>query len=288
MAKSKFFRVAVEGATTDGREITRDWIEQMAASYQPATYTARVNMEHIRGFSPDKPFNAYGDIEAVEVRDVELTIDGKPQKRRALYARINPTDELVAVTNRRQKQFTSIEVSPNFAGTGKAYLMGLAVTDSPASLGTELLKFASTAKDNPLAARKQNAENLFTAAAETVIEFEGEAKETPSLADQLVAGFAKLFSDKSAAETKAEVKPEPKAEPADVAGFAALFTGMTAEVTKLAKGVDQNNRALESRFAALEAKVEKAASAIEKTENHAGRRPLATGGGGGNVTLTDC
>ncbi|MGL4754117.1 MAG: GPO family capsid scaffolding protein, partial [Aeromonadaceae bacterium] len=28
MPKSKFFRVAVEGGTTDGRTITREWIEQ--------------------------------------------------------------------------------------------------------------------------------------------------------------------------------------------------------------------------------------------------------------------
>ena len=33
MAKTRFFRVAVEGATTDGREISREWIDQMAASY---------------------------------------------------------------------------------------------------------------------------------------------------------------------------------------------------------------------------------------------------------------
>ncbi|HEJ9876616.1 TPA: GPO family capsid scaffolding protein, partial [Pseudomonas aeruginosa] len=29
--RSKWFRIAVEGATTDGRNIERDWIEQMAA-----------------------------------------------------------------------------------------------------------------------------------------------------------------------------------------------------------------------------------------------------------------
>ena len=30
---SKFFRVATEGATTDGREIQRSWIEQMAKNF---------------------------------------------------------------------------------------------------------------------------------------------------------------------------------------------------------------------------------------------------------------
>ena len=36
-----------------------------------------------------------------------------------------------------------MEVVQNFAGTGKAYLAGLGVTDSPASLGTDELKFSA-------------------------------------------------------------------------------------------------------------------------------------------------
>ncbi|HAV9885533.1 TPA: GPO family capsid scaffolding protein [Escherichia coli] len=39
--KAKRFRIGVEGATTDGREIQREWLEQMAASYNPAVYTKR-------------------------------------------------------------------------------------------------------------------------------------------------------------------------------------------------------------------------------------------------------
>lgn len=49
--KSKRFRIGVEGATTDGRVIERDWITQMAASYNPQVYTALINMEHIKGFT---------------------------------------------------------------------------------------------------------------------------------------------------------------------------------------------------------------------------------------------
>lgn len=33
--KAKRFRIGVEGATTDGREIQREWLVQMAASYNP-------------------------------------------------------------------------------------------------------------------------------------------------------------------------------------------------------------------------------------------------------------
>ena len=35
-----------------------------------------------------------------------------------------------------------MELTDDFAGTGKAYLMGLAVTDEPASLGTSQLHFS--------------------------------------------------------------------------------------------------------------------------------------------------
>lgn len=64
-----------------------------------------------------------------------------------------------------------MEVSPKFADTGKAYGR-LAATDDPASLGTEMLTFSASAAHNPLANRKQNPANLFTAAEETVIELE--------------------------------------------------------------------------------------------------------------------
>lgn len=34
--------IATEGPTVDGRKITRDWIEQMAASYSMDEYTALI------------------------------------------------------------------------------------------------------------------------------------------------------------------------------------------------------------------------------------------------------
>lgn len=69
-----FFRVATEGATTDGRIISRDWITQMAGNYDPKKYGARVWMEHMRGMFHDGPFPALGDIKALKAEEVE---DGK-------------------------------------------------------------------------------------------------------------------------------------------------------------------------------------------------------------------
>ncbi|PNB14442.1 GPO family capsid scaffolding protein, partial [Pseudomonas sp. DP16D-E2] len=45
-----------------------------------------------------------------------------------------------------QKLFTSIEIQPEFADTGKPYLRGLAITDDPASLGTQPLHFSRRAE----------------------------------------------------------------------------------------------------------------------------------------------
>jgi len=167
MAKkvSKFFRVFTEGDTTDGRVVERSWIEDMAETYDTGKYGARVWLEHIRGVLPDSPFKAYGDVRAVKTEEVE---DGKL----ALFAQIDPTDDLLAMSKKRQKIYTSVEIDPDFAKTGKCYLTGLAVTDSPASLGTEMLEFSSKAKVNPLTERKLKPENLFTAAIETKLEFE--------------------------------------------------------------------------------------------------------------------
>ncbi|MFW2000719.1 GPO family capsid scaffolding protein [Acinetobacter ursingii] len=170
--KSKWFRVAVAGDTTDGREIQSEWIIQMAQTYNLNTYGARINLEHIKGVSPDGIFGAYGDVIALKTEKVDINGEQKD----ALFAQIQPNDNLIALNQKNQKIYTSIEVDENFAKTGQAYLVGLAVTDSPASLGTEMLSFAAGAAENPLKAKKLRPENLFSAAQETTFEFE-EVKE---------------------------------------------------------------------------------------------------------------
>ncbi|WVZ31377.1 GPO family capsid scaffolding protein [Acinetobacter baumannii] len=184
--KSKWFRVAVAGDTTDGREIQSEWIIQMAQTYNLNTYGARINLEHIKGVSPDGIFGAYGDV--IALKSEKVTING--EQKDALFAQIQPNENLVALNQKNQKIYTSIEVDENFAKTGQAYLVGLAVTDSPASLGTEMLSFAAGATENPLKAKKLRPENLFSAAQETKLEFE-EVKE--SFASDLVNKVKNLF-----------------------------------------------------------------------------------------------
>ena len=133
MPMTNFFRAAVEGATCDGRVLERQHITEMAEQYDPQVYGARVNLEHILGWSPTSDFRAYGDV--VEAKAEEIA-EGPLKGKLALLVKVDATDELVELKGKRQKIYHSIEVHPSFADTGKAYLVGVAVTDSPASLGT--------------------------------------------------------------------------------------------------------------------------------------------------------
>lgn len=164
--RSKWTRVAVEGATTDGRTIERSWIEDMASTYSPNTYGARINCEHIKGYLPKSDFGAYGDVLALKSEEVEIA----GATKLALFAQLQPNDMLLELNKAGQKIYTSIEVQPKFADSGKAYLVGLAVTDTPASLGTEALSFS--AQHGTMSNRKLHKDNLFTAAEETTLEFE--------------------------------------------------------------------------------------------------------------------
>ncbi|MFC0206442.1 GPO family capsid scaffolding protein [Novosphingobium soli] len=271
MAKSKFFRVAVEGATVDGRVIEREWLEQMAASYDPATYTATINCEHIAGYSPDRPFNSYGKVLALNTEEVELSINGAKKKLLALNAEIDANAQLVEINKAGQKLFTSCEIHPNFAGEGKAYLVGLAVTDMPASLGTEPLKFAAMSRPN-----------VFSPACETSIEIEPSldgvtiAEATKS---GFIAAFATLFkADKPKDPATPPAPPPPANDNAfDVERFGAV---MGEQIAAAVKPSNDAIAALATRFDALEAKL----ASEEKPQTF--KRAPATGGTGSIVT--DC
>lgn len=262
--RSKWTRIAVEGATTDGRTIERSWLEDIAAQYNPATYGARINCEHIKGIAPESPFGAYGDVLAVKAEEVE--IDGK--NKLALYAQLQPNEALLALNKKGQKVYTSIEVQPKFADTGKAYLIGLAITDSPASLGTEALEFS--AKHGTLANRKQHPDNLFTAAEEAELEFE-EVTDQPGAFKELAARVKALFS--KGKETDSQ--------------FAEIGDAVTALVEfaeKQQAGLEKYSAevtALSDKATQLETTVTELTEKLGNAEDHSQhKRPPVSGGDG--------
>lgn len=274
--KSKFFRVATEGDTTDGREIQRSWLEQIAKNYNQDKYGARVWLEHIRGLSPDSQFRAYGDVVAVKTEEND---EGKL----VLLAQIEPTESLIKLNKEKQKIYSSIEVNSNFANTGEAYLVGMAVTDSPASLGTEMLQFSANAKNNPLAARKQDPNNLFSAAVEFNFEVEEEpAPEKPQGSTLLSKVKDLLTKHKNAANNDFSEVHAAVEEVAKKAGE--LSDGYSELQKKLGE--------LETQYKELKSEHEQTSSAFTELKSQLDSEPAGPqrqpASGGNGTAATDC
>lgn len=127
--KTDFICIATSGYTVDGRKITAQELHEMAETYDPEYYTANLWPEHRRWAN-------MGQV-------IELKAEDQDNGETQLFAVIAPSQELIQANRAGQYLFTSIEIKPNFRNTGKAYLSGLGVTDSPASVGTTKLNFFS-------------------------------------------------------------------------------------------------------------------------------------------------
>ena len=275
MSKSKFFVIGTEGSTTDGRNIERSWLEQAARNYSPAKYNARINLEHFKGIFPDSPFKRYGDVVALKTEER----DGKM----VLLAQIDPTADLLALSKSRQKIHTSMEIDPDFADTGEAYLVGLAVTDDPASLGTDMLKFCAGASVNPLASRKLEPGNVFSAALSAQIELEDEQQQPDQQAagTQFLTAFLRMLAGNAQAPAGQVVPPVPPqptpTEPplqaaADNSALVQLAQSQAQTLDQLAS-LAKNVQQTDARLQALTQRLEQTATGSE--------RPTATGGDGG-------
>jgi hypothetical protein len=284
MAKkvSKWFRVGVEGDTCDGRVIDANDIQNMAETFDPRVYGCRINLEHLKGLLPDSPFRRYGDV--VELKAETIDDDSALKGKLALFAKITPTDELVTLNKASQKVYTSMEIQPNFANTGKAYLVGLAVTDDPASLGTEMLEFSAKAKHNPLATRKFSPENLFSVATEVTLEFEDLPDVEPTLLTRVKALFGRKQSSDDARfndvhEAVAEVAGQVQTNADSV----------EQRFTQLEQRQQQDVATLTQKLSASEQQLSDLKATLDGTESLSQkRRPSATGGDGEASLLTNC
>lgn len=126
---TNFIRIATEGKTVDNRDIKAQWLVDMAETYDPNVYTAMIWPEHERWYG------SAGEVQELKAEEE----DGLMR----LYARICPNMDLLYANRNGQLLFCSIEPTQdlNFRDTGKPYLEGLGVTSSPASVGTERMRF---------------------------------------------------------------------------------------------------------------------------------------------------
>ncbi|WP_231369333.1 GPO family capsid scaffolding protein [Escherichia coli] len=287
MAKkiSKWFRIGVEGDTCDGRVISATDIQEMADGFDPRVYGCRINLEHIRSVIPDSPFCRYGDVTEVkaEVIDDDSALNGKL----ALFGKIAPLDNLLAMLAKGQKVYTSMEIRPNFANTGKCHLIGLAVTDDPASLGTEYLQFCSRAQQNPLAGKKDQPGALFSVATLAELEFE-DLPDTllTKLSDTVKGIFSRKQTDDDARFGDVHEAVTAIAERVQTGGESAevRFSAIETELADVKKALAEQADATSQQFSTIK-------TTLEHTEDKTQpRRKLSAGGDGDSSgsTLTDC
>jgi len=265
--RSNWFCVAVEGATSDKRTIKRAWLEQAAKNFNPATYGARIWLEHFRSLLPDSPFKAYGDVLAVKTDEIDIN----GQKKLALFAQVEPTPELIALNKAKQKIYSSIEIDDSFADTGEAYIVGLAVTDSPASLGTDVLAFsAQKPESSPFKDRHYSATSMFTEAVETTLTFE-EVDVKPSIGAQLFSKVQDLLKRKEAKDDS-EFGAIGQAVEAIAEHGKSLGEQFTTEQTR--------NSELRAQVQQLSADLSTLKTTLGNTQDHSQlARPPVTGGG---------
>lgn len=275
--RSKWLRVAVEGATTDKREIKRSWLEQAAKNFNQATYGARIWLEHYRSLLPDSPFKAYGDVVALKTEEVEIA----GVKKLALFAQLEPSNELIALNKAKQKIYTSIEIDENFADSGEAYMVGIAVTDSPASLGTDVLAFsAEKPESSPFRDRHYSATSMFTEAIEANLEFE-EVADQVGLFSSLKSAISDLVSKGKDKDGRDATSFKELGEALE--GLVTFATQQQERATKTDAALTSLSQKLEqitTDFTALK-------DQLDKTQDHSQRqRPPVTGDK--QHVVTDC
>ncbi|EQC3367679.1 TPA: capsid protein [Vibrio cholerae] len=265
--------IATEGSTVDGRKITKSWINDMASLYAKDEYTALIWPEHWR--SSWGPFEGknWGVVE-------ELKAEVLDDKLR-LFAKLTPNQYLLDANQEGQKLFTSIEPNPDYKGEGRCYLMGLAVTDSPASTGTTQLKFSrrhgeETAIESDaleelhLEKCFSRTDRLFSALRTFIAGDEPETPSKPQSEDEkpmnkeqfseLMAAVARVSEKTEALESQfktfsANKTPETNGEEPEGDGKDKETNGMTSEqfskLTETLDSIAQKQADLETKFTQL-------------------------------------
>lgn len=273
--KTKPFLLATAGATVDGRTIDDKMLLEMAKSYDPKTYGARLNIEHIRGISGDGPFRAYGDVVELSTAEVDVNFNGKTEKRLGLFGVLEVSEDAKKLNEAGQKVYPSIEIEPNFAGKNFAYLMGCALTDSPAAIATDRLQFN---RSLPGALNVQGEEAALLEFADDKGDGAGDSFLTKL--GGMLDGFAARFG-----AGKPDEKPQAPAvtdeKPATGFDFAALKELFTDHGKVIDTAIGSLRTEFRTEVDALSLSFAKLQKEQEQTPDHTyGRRPISGGTAG--------
>ncbi|HBW4768679.1 TPA: GPO family capsid scaffolding protein, partial [Klebsiella pneumoniae] len=149
----------------------------------------------------------------------------------------------------------------------------------PASLGTEMLTFSASAAHNPLANRKQNPANLFTAAEETVIELEEIQEDKPSLFARVTALFTKKEQSDDARFSDVHKAVEL---------VATEQQNLSARTEKSLSEQEERLSELETALQAQQAAFNELVDKLSHEDCRQDYRQRATGGNAPADTLTNC
>ena len=278
--KTKPFLLATAGSTVDGRTIDENDIDQMASSYDPKTYGARLNIEHIRGLGTEGPFRAYGDVLELSTGEVDVNFNGKTEKRKALFGEFDVTDDAKKLNDAGQKLYPSIEIHPNFGGKGFCYLMGVALTDSPAAIATERLKFNRSLPDAMTLSRDEAA----------LLEFADASTEPGKSGESFIRRFGAMLDDKFSKFGGGKPDEKPAAKKGEDESAAFTIADLKPMLTELGQLCADEIGKLDARYREeidqLSVKLTKIDKTIETAPAHEFKaRPAATGKAD---ELTDC
>lgn len=263
--------IGVSGETADGRSISAKELQEMADQYDPEIYGARINLEHMNFLFPGYG-SGYGDV-------IELKAEpwAKDETKTALLAKLNITESLQKLWDSGQKIYTSMEITPRFADTKKAYLTGLAITDTPASLGTTA---------NYTAAKTKAEEKIFTAYRQTETQETAMTKPQDNNQDSNQAAttvkplteehaesvFSRLFDKYFGKKEKPETIPENTPETTDQAGDSQDYAKSEdldarrqkySQAAQIIEKLDEKIEAQQTEYNALRAEFDKFKAEIE-------------------------
>lgn len=253
--------IATEGATVDGRAITKTWIEEMAASYSVNEYGALIWPEHFRSSWAPYEGKNWGTVDEVKA--------AKKGGKLRLFAKLTANKYLLEANKDGQKLYTSIEVNPNFQAEGKAYLQGLAVTDSPASTGTTRLKFSMGSNEI-----EHDYSELETLNREDFIFANNSPKNTKEdQAKSLLSQLINLFSTTpKKAEVETNIAEESIMTPEQEAALMTKFSDLSEKIN----GIESSVTAVQSKVEAFTATPATAAAATAEPEPEAPVEPAIT------------